>query len=93
MYSKQATALQSSKGGASDARDDVLRLMPPLADQIVEKAIDNMTRKLVAGYRNKKRRSPTRSIRTISQKQKKRWPPSLPKASWLSPIAASRGRR
>lgn len=58
MHSKQAAAQQSLKGGAPDARDDVLRLMPPLADQIVDKAIDNMTRKLVAGYRNKKNARP-----------------------------------
>jgi hypothetical protein len=37
---------------------DMLRKLPPLADQIVDKAIDNMTRKLVAGYRNKRNAKP-----------------------------------
>lgn len=34
------------------------RKLPPLADQIVDKAIDNMTRKLMAGYRNKRNAKP-----------------------------------
>jgi hypothetical protein len=42
----------------SHAQAEVLLSMPPLADQIVDKAIDNMTRKLVAGYRNKKNAKP-----------------------------------
>lgn len=41
-----------------NAEGNTLLRMPPLADQIVEKAIDNMTRKLVAGYRNKKNAKP-----------------------------------
>lgn len=34
--------------------DLALRKLPPLANQIVDAAIDNMSRKLIAGYRNKK---------------------------------------
>ncbi|NML44449.1 GIY-YIG nuclease family protein [Ramlibacter sp. G-1-2-2] len=35
-----------------------LKALPPLADRIIEKAVDNMTRKLVAGYRNKRNARP-----------------------------------
>lgn len=35
-----------------------LKTLPPLAEQIVDKAIDSMTRKLVAGYRNKNNAKP-----------------------------------
>lgn len=38
--------------------DEVLRSLPPLANTIVDRAIDNMTRKLVAGYRNKRNAKP-----------------------------------
>lgn len=37
---------------------EALKALPPLADQIVDKAIDNMTRKLMAGYRNKNNAKP-----------------------------------
>lgn len=38
--------------------DLALRELPPLANQIVDTAIDNMSRKLIAGYRNKKNALP-----------------------------------
>lgn len=41
----------------SDA-DELLKTLPPLANTIVDRAIDNMTRKLVAGYRNKRNAKP-----------------------------------
>lgn len=39
-------------------RQEALHGLPPLANAIVDKAIDNVTRKLVAGYRNKKNSRP-----------------------------------
>ncbi|WP_082151067.1 GIY-YIG nuclease family protein [Chromobacterium sp. LK1] len=42
---------------ASD-QDAVLATLPPMANLIVDRAIENMTRKLVAGYRNKRNAKP-----------------------------------
>ena len=38
--------------------DETLKGLPPLANTIIDRAIDNMTRKLVAGYRNKRNAKP-----------------------------------
>jgi hypothetical protein len=38
--------------------DQALKTLSPLANTIVDRAIDNMTRKLVAGYRNKRNAKP-----------------------------------
>lgn len=46
---------------------DALLSMHPLADQIVDKAIDNMTRKLVAGYRNKKNAKPNQPVDLVAE--------------------------
>lgn len=43
---------------APDNKSLEFKALPPLADQIVDKAIDNMTRKLIAGYRNKNTAKP-----------------------------------
>jgi len=73
MTEGQTPAMQSTRRNSADhARFDrtgadsdadlvespELRALPPLVNQIVDKAIDNMTRKLVAGYRNKKTAQP-----------------------------------
>lgn len=72
MYKGQSSTEQSTTNEAphtaainnavlrqsTNAQAEALLRMPPLADQIVDKAIDNMTRKLVAGYRNKKNAKP-----------------------------------
>ncbi len=41
-----------------NAHDAVLATLPPMANLIVDRAIENMTRKLVAGYRNKRNAKP-----------------------------------
>lgn len=51
-------ASQDIAKNVNNVHGESLRSMPQLADQIVDKAIDNMTRKLVAGYRNKKNARP-----------------------------------
>ncbi|VTU22328.1 Nuclease subunit of the excinuclease complex [Variovorax sp. PBL-H6] len=48
----------ASADAAAPAMAHALKTLPPLADQIVDKAIDNMTRKLVAGFRNKNNAKP-----------------------------------
>lgn len=53
-----SATINAALRSAPDAQADGLLRLPPLADQIVDKAIDNMTRKLVAGYRNKKNAKP-----------------------------------
>lgn len=45
--------LQPAAPLANAPHDEALASLPPLATVIVDRAIDNMTRKLVAGYRNK----------------------------------------
>lgn len=42
-----------STPGIPEATEAALIALPPLANTIVDTAIDNMTRKLIAGYRNK----------------------------------------
>lgn len=58
MHTGQGAAKQSTPQDTQDTPAEGMRRMPPMADQIVDKAIDNMTRKLVAGYRNKKNAVP-----------------------------------
>lgn len=41
-----------------NAQDAILETLPPMANLIVDRAIENMTRKLVAGYRNKRNAKP-----------------------------------
>jgi hypothetical protein len=46
-------------GAAHDAnQDSVMATLPPMANMIVDRAIENMTRKLIAGYRNKRNAKP-----------------------------------
>lgn len=49
---------QDSARDMYDPQAQPMMQLSPLADQIVDKAIDNMTRKLVAGYRNKNNAKP-----------------------------------
>lgn len=49
MHTGQGAAKQSTPQDTQDTPAEGMRRMPPMADQIVDKAIDNMTRKLVAG--------------------------------------------
>lgn len=60
MTVEQGIAQQDECMSAENAltQNRSLQKLPPLADQIVDKAIDNMTRKLVAGYRNKRNAKP-----------------------------------
>lgn len=62
---EQFTAAQAPANTAQ-AHDALLGLTP-LADQIVDKAIDNMTRKLVAGYRNKKNAKPNTPVDFVAK--------------------------
>lgn len=57
---EQSTTAQASINTAQ-AHDALLGLTP-FTDQIVDKAIDNMTHKLVAGYRNKKNAKPNQPV-------------------------------
>lgn len=52
---------ERAMAGDGPAQGEALRKLPPLADQIVDKALDNMTRKLMAGYRNKRNAKPNSS--------------------------------
>ena len=60
---EQDTALQDEHRSAGNGltQNQLVQKLPPLADQIVDKAIDNMTRKLLAGYRNKRNAKPNSS--------------------------------
>lgn len=51
----------SAQQEQTTTQGEALRKLPPLADQIADKAIDNMTRKLMAGYRNKRNAKPNSS--------------------------------
>ena len=42
----------------ANPHDALPTTLPPMADLIIDRAIDNMTRKLVAGYRNKRNAKP-----------------------------------
>lgn len=50
-------AIESPSAELADA-EELLKTLPPLANTIVDRAIDNMTRKVVAGYRNKRNAKP-----------------------------------
>ena len=58
MNTKQGSSEQGMEREMYDLQAQSMMQMSPLADQIVDKAVDNMTRKLVAGYRNKKTAKP-----------------------------------
>lgn len=60
MTVEQGTAQQDKRTSAGNGQTQIqpLQKLSPLADQIVDKAIDNMTRKLVAGFRNKPNAKP-----------------------------------
>ncbi len=58
MNTEQGSSEHGTAREMYDSQTQSMMQMSPLADQIVDKAIDNMTRKLVAGYRNKKNAKP-----------------------------------
>jgi hypothetical protein len=53
-----AIRTKEEHAAANGIPDGPLKALPPLADRIVEQAIDNMMRKVVAGYRNKRNAKP-----------------------------------
>lgn len=53
-----APRIHTSELPSANVQDAVLATLPPMANLIVDRAIENMTRKLVAGYRNKRNAKP-----------------------------------
>ncbi|VVP25236.1 MULTISPECIES: GIY-YIG nuclease family protein [Pseudomonas] len=51
-------------------QDAALATLPPMANLIVDRAIDNVTRKLVAGYRNKRNATPNANHTDFSAEAK-----------------------
>ncbi|QBR42913.1 GIY-YIG nuclease family protein [Stenotrophomonas indicatrix] len=54
----QATRVERRVRAQTGTADEAIASLPPMATMIVDRAIDNMTRKLVAGYRNKRNAKP-----------------------------------
>lgn len=85
MYTnKHATHLMSA-----NVQDPALATLPPMANLIVDRAIENLTRKLVAGYRNKRNAKPNANRVDFSAEAKE----TLKASSALSAMqVANRGQ-